>query len=135
MSEYFPKTKSVGTNVKVELDLSNYATKVDLKNTTGVDTSGFAKKKTDLANLKSDVDKLDTDKLKKVPSNLSNLKSNFDIEKLETTPVDLGEVSDEVKNDVVKKTEYDELIKRLMLFRLMMLVIWSKLTITQKLMK
>ena len=92
-------------------------------------------KKTDLANLKSDVDKLDTDKLKKVPSNLSNLKSKFDIEKLETTPVDLGEVSDEVKNDVVKKTEYDELIKRLMLFRLMMLVIWSKLTITQKLMK
>ena len=92
------------------------------------------KKKTDLANLKSDVDKLDTDKLKKVPSNLSNLKSKFDIEKLETTPVDLGEVSDEVKNDV-KKTEYDELIKRLMLFRLMMLVIWSKLTITQKVMK
>ena len=92
-------------------------------------------KKTDLANLKSDVDKLDTDKLKKVPSNLSNLKSKFDIEKLETTPVDLGEVSDEVKNDVVKKTEYDELIKRLMLFGLMMLVIWSKLTITQKLMK
>ena len=44
MSEYFPKTKSVGTNVKVELDLSNYATKVDLKNATGVDTSGFAKK-------------------------------------------------------------------------------------------
>ena len=93
------------------------------------------KKKTDLANLKSDVDKLDTDKLKKVPSNLSNLKSKFDIEKLETTPVDLDEVSDEVKNDVVKKTEYDELIKRLMLFRLMMLVIWSKLTITQKVMK
>ena len=67
MSEYFPKLKSLGANVKVELDLSNYATKVDLKNATGVDTSDFVKK-TDLANLKSDVDKkidkLDTDKLK-----------------------------------------------------------------------
>ena len=52
MSECFPKTKSLGTNVKVELDLSNYATKADLKNTTAVDTSNFAKKY-DLANLKS----------------------------------------------------------------------------------
>ena len=63
MSEYFPKPNSLGTNVKVELDLSNYATKTDLKNAAGVDTSDFAKK-TDLANLKSDVDKLDIDKLK-----------------------------------------------------------------------
>ena len=63
--------------MKVELDFYNYATKADLKNATGVDTSDFAKK-TDLANLKSDVDKLDIDKLKKVPSNLSNLKSNVD---------------------------------------------------------
>ena len=47
------------------LDLSNYATKVDLKNATGVDTSKFAKK-VDLANLKSDIDKLDIDKLKKM---------------------------------------------------------------------
>ena len=44
MSGFFPKTKSAGTNMKVELDLSNYATKVDLKNATGVDTSSFAKK-------------------------------------------------------------------------------------------
>ena len=63
MSEYFLKLKSLGANVKVELDLSNYATKADLKNATGVDTSDFAKK-TDLANLKSDVDKLDIDKFK-----------------------------------------------------------------------
>ena len=63
MSEYFPKPKSLGAYVKVELDLSNYATKADLKNITGVDTSDFAKK-TDLANLKSDVDKLDINKLK-----------------------------------------------------------------------
>ena len=65
MSEYFPGPKSVGVNVKIELDLSNYATKADLKNSTGVDTSDVAKK-TDLANLKSDVDKLDIDKLKNV---------------------------------------------------------------------
>ena len=67
MSEYFPEPKSSEGRVKVELDLSNYATKLDLKNAAGVDT--FAKK-VDLVNSKSDVDKLDTDKLKNVPSNL-----------------------------------------------------------------
>ena len=56
MNEYFPKPKSLEANVKVELDLSNYAIKADLKNATRVDTSDLAKK-TDLANLKSDVDK------------------------------------------------------------------------------
>ena len=74
MSEYFPEPKSFGRRVKVELDLSNYATKADLKNATGVGTLDFAKK-TDLANLKPDVDKLDIDKLKDVPSGLSNSKS------------------------------------------------------------
>ena len=63
MIEYFPKPKSLGANVKVELDLPNYATKTDLKSATRVDTSDFTKK-TDLANLKSDVGKLDIDKLK-----------------------------------------------------------------------
>ena len=63
--------------MKVELDLSNYATKTDLKNVTGVDTSKFAKK-IDLNNLKSDLDKLDIDKLKNVPTNLSNLKTKVD---------------------------------------------------------
>ena len=72
-NEYFPEPKSLGGKVKVELDLSNYATKTDLKNATGIDTSSFAKK-VDLANLKSNVDKLDIDKLKNVPTNLSNLK-------------------------------------------------------------
>ena len=42
MSEYFPKPKSLGVNVKVELDLSHYATKADLKNATSVNTSDFA---------------------------------------------------------------------------------------------
>ena len=74
MSEYFPELKSLGRKVKVKLDLSTYATKTDLKNATGVDTSSFAKK-VDLANLKSDVDKLDIDKLKNLPTNLNNLKS------------------------------------------------------------
>ena len=72
-------------------------------------------RKTDFINLKSDVDKLDTDKLKNVPSNLSNLKSKIDkldIRKLETTPVDLSKLSDVLKNEVVKKTEYNELVKK-----------------------
>ena len=74
MRRYFRKPKPLGANVKVELDLLNHATKSDLKNATGVDTSNFAKK-TDLPNLKSDVDKLSIDKLKNVPTNLNNLKS------------------------------------------------------------
>ena len=71
MSEYFPEPKSLGQKMKVELDLSNYPTKADLKNATGVDTSKFAKK-VDLFNLKSNVDKLDIDKLKNVPTILNN---------------------------------------------------------------
>ena len=57
--------------------MSNYATKIDLKNATGVDTSDFAKK-TNLVNLKYDVDKLDLDKLNNVPNNSSNLRSKVD---------------------------------------------------------
>ena len=59
--------------VKLELDLSNYTRKTDLKNATGIGTSSFAKK-VDFAGLKSNVDKLDFDKLKNVPINISNLK-------------------------------------------------------------
>ena len=76
MSGYFPKPNSLGTNVKVELDLSNSATKADLKNPKVVDTSSFAKI-VDLASLKSNVDKLDIDKLKIAPSGLSSLKSRY----------------------------------------------------------
>ena len=64
MSEYFLELKSVEGRVKGELDLSNYVTKGDFKNVAGVDTSKFAKK-VDLGSLKSNVDKLDIDKLKK----------------------------------------------------------------------
>ena len=92
MSQYFPKPyKSFGGNISVKVDLSNYATKTELKNVTHVDTSSFALK-TNLASLKTEVDKLDIDKLAPVP-------------------VDLSKLSDVVKNDVVKKkTVYDKLV-------------------------
>ena len=114
MSEYFPKLKSFGGRVKVELDLSNYATKADLKNATGVDTSKFAKE-LDLASLKPEVDKLDIDKLEKEPTGSNSLKikvNKLDIDKLVPVPVDLSKLSDVVKKEVVKKTEYDELVKK-----------------------
>ena len=90
--------------MKVELDFSNYATKADLKNATGVDTSDFSIK-TDLANLKPGVDKLDIDKLKDVPNNLSNLKSKadkLDVDKLVPFPVDLSQLIDVVKMKLLK---------------------------------
>ena len=68
MSEYFPEPKSLKGKVSVELGFSNYATKTDLKNATGIDTSSFAKK-VDLANLKSNIDKLDIDKIKNILTN------------------------------------------------------------------
>ena len=90
MSQYFPPYRSPEGNIKVELDLSNYATETDLKNVTHVDVSSFASK-TNLASLKIEVDKIDADKLK-------------------TVLVDLAKLSNAVKNDVVKKTEYDKLV-------------------------
>ena len=89
MSQYFPPYRSSGRDIKVEPDLSNYAKKTDLKNVTHVDVSSFASK-TNLASLKTEVDKIDADKLK-------------------TVPVDLAGLSNVVKNDVVKKTEYNSL--------------------------
>ena len=103
MSEYFPEPKFSGGRVKVELDLSNYATKADLKNAAGVEISDFVKM-TYLANLKSDVGKLGIDILKNVSSNLSNLKSKvdkLDADKLVPAPVDLSKLSDVVKHDIV----------------------------------
>ena len=84
---YYPPYKSSSNNVKVELDLTNYATKTDLKNTTHVDVSSFASK-TNLAALKTEVDKIDVDKLK-------------------TAPVDLAKLTKAVGNDLVKKTVYN----------------------------
>ena len=71
MSEYFPKPSSHEENIKVKIDLTNYATK-DIKNFTHVDTSSFALK-TNLSSLKTEVDKLDIDKLVPVPNDLSKL--------------------------------------------------------------
>ena len=72
MSQDFPKTLRFGGNINVKVDLSNYGTKTDLKNVTHVDTSSFALK-TNLVSLKTDVDKLDIDKLVPVPADLSNV--------------------------------------------------------------
>ena len=87
MSTYYPPYKSSSSNVKVELDLTNYATRTDLKNITHVDVSSFASK-TNLAALKTEVDKIDVDKLK-------------------SAPVDLAKLTNAVENDLVKKTDYN----------------------------
>ena len=87
MSTYYPPYKSSSQNIKVELDLTNYATKTDLENITHVHVSSYASKN-NLAALKTEVDKIDVDKLK-------------------TAPTDLAKLSNVVKNDVVKKTDYN----------------------------
>ena len=93
MSKYLPKLlRSYGENIKVKTDLSNYATKTNIKNITHVDTSNFGSK-TNLANLKTEVNKLDIGKLK-------------------TVPVDLSKLSNVVKNEVIKKTKYNKLVNK-----------------------
>ena len=107
--------------MKVEIDLSNYVT----RKLTGVDTFDFAKK-TNLASLKFDVDKLGIDNLKNVLSDLISLKSKVDklsVYKLEPAPVDLSKLSDVLKNDIVKKMNMMNRLKKLMLFRLLIPVI------------
>ena len=71
-SQYFPPYRSHIADVKVRLDLTNYATKTDLKNVTHVDTSSFALK-TNLASLKTEVGKLNINKLTPVPNDLGKL--------------------------------------------------------------
>ena len=93
MSQYFPKPyEPFGGDINVKVDLSNYATKTDLKIVSNVDVSSFALK-SNLASLKTEVDKLDIYRL---------------------TPVanDLDKLSNVVKNDVVKKTEYNKLVAK-----------------------
>ena len=100
MSKYFPKPyEPFGGDINVKVDLSNYATKTDIKNISHIDTSNFTLK-SNLASLKTEVDKLDLDKLKSLPTNLSNLKSKvdkLDMEKLAPAPVDLSKLSTAVK--------------------------------------
>ena len=91
MSQYFPKSyKPFGGEINVKVDLSNYTT--DLKNVSHVNVSSFALK-SNLVNLKTEVDKLDIDKLTPVPN-------------------DLAKLSNVVKNDVVKETKYNKLITK-----------------------
>ena len=94
MTTYYSPYKSFNKNIKVELDLTNYATKTDLKNITHVDVSSYTSK-TNLAALKSEVDKIEVDKLKTVPD-------------------DLAKLSNVVKNEVVKKTDFssDDYVKK-----------------------
>ena len=93
MSQYFPKPYEpfVG-DINVKVDLSNYATKIDLKNISHIDVSSYALK-SNLASVKTEVDKLDVNKLTSVP-------------------IDLAKLSNVVKNDVVKTTEYDKLVNK-----------------------
>ena len=84
---YYPPYRSSRNNIKAELDLANYATKDDAKNITHVDVNSFASKN-NLAALKTEVDKIDTDKLK-------------------TAPTDLAKLTNAIENDVVKKTDYN----------------------------
>ena len=93
MSQYFLKPYELfGGDINVKVDLSNYATKKDIKNISHVDSSSFVLK-SNLASLKTEVDKLD-------------------IGKLTTVPVDLSKLSDLVKNEVVKKTVSDKLVTK-----------------------
>ena len=84
---YYPPYRSSRNNIKVELDLSSYATKDDVKSITHVDVSSFASK-ANLAALKTEVNKIDADKLK-------------------TTPTDLAKLTNAIEHDVVKKTDYN----------------------------
>ena len=93
MSQYFPKPyEPFGGDINVKVDLCNYATKTDLKNVSHVDVSNFALK-SNLASLKTEIDTIDADKLK-------------------TVQVDLAKLNNVVKNDVVKKTEYNKLVTK-----------------------
>ena len=94
MSLYFPKPyEPIGGDINVKVDLFHCATKTDLKNISHVDASSF-ELKSNLASIKTEVDKLDIDKLTSVPN-------------------DLAKLSNVVKNDFVKKTEYDKLVKKI----------------------
>ena len=87
---YYPQYRNSSNNIKVELDLANYATKDDVKNITYVDVSSFASK-TNLAALKTELDKIDADKLK-------------------TTPTDLAKLTNAIEHAVVKKTYYNSTV-------------------------
>ena len=93
MSQYFPKPyEPFGGDINVKVDLSDYETKTDLKNISHIDVSSYTLK-SNLASQKTEVDKLDIDKLTSVP-------------------IDLAKLSNVVKNGVIKKTEYEKLVNK-----------------------
>ena len=106
MRQYFLKPyEPFGGDINVKVDLSDYTTKTDIKNISHVDTSSFALK-SNLASLKTKVDKLDIDKSKSLRNNLRNLKSKvdeLDIDRFTPVPVVLSKLSNVVKNEVVKR--------------------------------
>ena len=96
MSQYFPKpNEPFGGDNNVKVDLSNYATKTDLKNVSHVDVSSFALN-SNLTSLKTEVDRLD----------------KLDFAKLTPVPNDLANLSNVIKNDPVKMIEYDKLVAK-----------------------
>ena len=104
MSQYFPKPyEPFGGDINVKVDLSNYATKADVKNISHVDTSSFALK-TNLANLKTEVDKLDIDKLVPIPLDLSKLS---DVAKIDVYNKLVTTVNNIDTSRFVLKTKYD----------------------------
>ena len=93
MGQYFPKPyEPFGGDINLKVDISNYGTKTDLKNVSHMDVSSFALK-SNLVSLKTEVDKID-------------------ITKLTTVPTDLAKLSNAVKKDVVRKTEYNKLVTK-----------------------
>ena len=111
MSYYSKPNSHNRDKVKVILDLSNYVTRKDLEQVTGIDTFDLASKK-DFIALKAEVDKLDINKLTDVPISLNNFKTkvdDLDVAKLKTVTVDLKRLSDIVDNEVVKNTKFNTL--------------------------
>ena len=111
MRYYSEFDSHIRDKVKLELDLSNYATKKTLKHATGVDTSNLATK-IDFIALKAEVDKVDVNKLLNVPTSLNNLKSKVNdqvVGNLKTALIDLKKLSDIVSKEVVKNAEFNTL--------------------------
>ena len=119
-SQYFPPYRGHIADVKVRLDLTSYATKTELKNVTHVDTSSFALK-TNVASLKTEVDKLDIGKLQAVPGDLAKLSNNGANDIIEKTDVNTLKTKVDCI-DITKyvlKTKYDSEVGDLKIKNLM----------------